>query len=89
MSLPLIELPLQSGAPPPPGFGCESHSESDLSSTTLTFEATLCERDKFFGLPGCVICGEDSAYFICHIIPKNELATVSFTSILPTSTELT
>lgn len=73
-SLPLFELPLQSGAPPT-GFGWESHSEPGLSPTKRPFEKVLKKRDKFFGLPACVICGNSSAIRYCHIIPQDELVT--------------
>ncbi|KAH9166430.1 hypothetical protein EDB89DRAFT_2101415 [Lactarius sanguifluus] len=67
MTLPLLELPLQSGAPPT-GFGWEECSESP--SLTTVFDARLNQRDTFFGRVACVICGEDSIVYHCHIIPE-------------------
>lgn len=85
-SLPFFELPLQSGAPPT-GFGW-SGSGSDPSSKSMEFEEILDQRDRFFGMPACVICGDDSAVCYCHIIPQDELNTVSPMQVYSLLTEL-
>ncbi|KAF8968550.1 hypothetical protein BDZ97DRAFT_1755217 [Flammula alnicola] len=58
-------LPLPTNGPPT-GYGWEG-SDHSLLSTTTAFNTRIDQRDKFLGLPRCIICGMRRGLQYCHI----------------------
>lgn len=65
-----FRLPLPQSAPPT-GYDCSDRALS-ASSTTTAFNTGLDERDQFFGIPRCIVCGISIPVDRCRIILDSE-----------------
>jgi len=76
ISLGALPLPLSTNGPPADYLWPQC---DNTSIGAIAFKTGIDRRDKFLGIPCCVVCGDDVDDLLqyCHIIPKMKPMVVS------------